>query len=128
MKIEEKIAKIIEQSHPGCGLSKECNTECGKCGAERLKALLPPDIDELMEKLKCPDCGKTKSFQSAKEVIDYLHSDCPTCKGTGLDPNRELVVVDRKAKCPEVRKDFPFIRLEEQSIMLKDDWVKEVCE
>lgn len=39
-KIREEIIKIIEQSHLGCTLPKECNTECGECGADRLLPFL----------------------------------------------------------------------------------------
>ncbi len=32
------IAGIIESSNPSCGTKKECETKCGECGAERIKA------------------------------------------------------------------------------------------
>jgi len=38
--IRKEVAKIVEQSRPSCGLKKECNTECGKCGAERILSYL----------------------------------------------------------------------------------------
>jgi len=43
MMVEEiirEIARIVEQSRPSCGLMKECNTECGNCGAERIMSYL----------------------------------------------------------------------------------------
>ena len=38
--IIEEIAKIVEASHPGCGLKKECNTECGICGAKQILKII----------------------------------------------------------------------------------------
>ena len=34
--LKQDIAAIIEDSHPGCSQRKECNGNCGECGAERV--------------------------------------------------------------------------------------------
>ena len=36
MRIKQEIARIVEESHPGCAQSKECDTKCGACAAERI--------------------------------------------------------------------------------------------
>ena len=56
--MKEEIARIVEQSHPECGLKKACNTECGECGAGRI-------IDYLLaetEKMENPIHIKTEGY------------------------------------------------------------------
>ena len=38
--LKKSIAVEVELSRISCGIRKECNTECGKCGAERIVELL----------------------------------------------------------------------------------------
>lgn len=38
--IRKEIARIVDQSCPSCGLLKECNTECGECGADYILSYL----------------------------------------------------------------------------------------
>lgn len=51
MSLRDDIVDIIDHSQPSCGLPKECYTECGKCGMERIMSRL---IEHIME-LKLPE-------------------------------------------------------------------------
>ena len=38
--IKDEVIMIVENSNPSCGLRMECYTECGECGAERIKDVM----------------------------------------------------------------------------------------
>lgn len=39
MNLRSRIAFEVYRSGPSCGIPKECNTECGTCGADRIKLI-----------------------------------------------------------------------------------------
>lgn len=71
MSIREEVAKIVAQSHPSCGLKKECNTKCGECGAERITTYLKGEVEK---------CGLTDE----EIAIIYLPIE-EYCWGDGFD-------------------------------------------
>jgi len=91
--------------------------------------LFPPDIDELLKKLECPDCEEGKVVRRGYT----FRVDCPTCKGTGLDPYRKMVVVDVDAQLPDNiawhhnEREFEAF-CAGRNILVSAGWIKRVCE
>uniref|UniRef100_A0A6H1ZR05 Uncharacterized protein n=1 Tax=viral metagenome TaxID=1070528 RepID=A0A6H1ZR05_9ZZZZ len=40
MEMRNQIAFEVSRSVPSCGINAECNTECGTCGADRIKLII----------------------------------------------------------------------------------------
>jgi len=141
-RLREKIAEIITNnagriSGLYAGPSSPWARFCQSVTRE-IMSLFPPDIEELLEKLRCPKCGGKKYIK-----IDSLHQvppdrildDCPTCKGTGLALHRRMVVVDMDAKLPEMLESSygkepyllnPYSYNAAQQDIIDEGWVKMV--
>ena len=77
-KLVEWATKEADKYHIGCGIKRECNSECGRCTA--LAILSNPDlytkVDEIRE---CSLCHGKGSY-SANVAEDR---ECHKCAGSG---------------------------------------------
>jgi len=143
--LEEQIAEIIKAETKG-GYLKDWHSVRDKLLqeqiddyfhhiAEAIKSLFPPDIEELLKKLECPECDGKGEKRTGGDAVDYFRT-CPTCKGTGLALHRRMVVVDMDAELPEMLESSygkepyslnSYSYNAAQQDMIDEGWVKEVC-
>lgn len=88
-KIRDEVARIIEQSRPSCGLPKECNTECGECGADRILSYLGDELVDIID----------------EALAELAHRECPYCQAyIGLDKYIDRTDIDKWLKRKGVAK------------------------
>ena len=79
LSLREQIVFEVYRSGPSCGINKECDTQCGTCGADRILSLILKEVEGIENKEEHAVWYEGANFETDYKVIEHCFANCPAC-------------------------------------------------